>query len=121
MAAPRSNAEARQPMTRIRKLRPVSFEISRIAPTKMVGQMKPQLIRRSAVWKIARFEPGRFIMPHPRSMLAALILSSFVALAPAGQTLQVAPLPRDGQVLVSFKLAHELTDDIRTKIHSGML
>lgn len=56
-------------------------------------------------------------------MLAALVLScSLLALeAPAGQTLQVAPLPRDGQVLVSFKLAHELTDDIKAKIHSGML
>jgi len=53
-------------------------------------------------------------------MLVALFLSSFLALA-ADQTLQVAPLPRDGQVLVSFKLTHELTDDIRAKIHSGML
>lgn len=62
------------------------------------------------------------IMAHLKSMLAALILSSIVAsAAAAGQTLQVAPLPRDGQVLVSFKLAHELTDDIRAKIHSGML
>jgi hypothetical protein len=55
-------------------------------------------------------------------MLAALVLSSFIALAvPAEQTLKVAPLPRDGQVLVSFKLDHELTDEIREKIHSGML
>jgi hypothetical protein len=49
-------------------------------------------------------------------------LSSFIALSvPADQTLRVAPLPRDGQVLVTFKLTHELTDDIRAKIHSGML
>jgi hypothetical protein len=55
-------------------------------------------------------------------MLVALILSSFVTLAtPAEQTLQVAPLPRGGQVLISFKLALELTDEIRTKIHSGMV
>src|SRR5688500_7736126 len=55
-------------------------------------------------------------------MLAAILFSSLIAFVPgAEQTLQVAPLPRDGQVLVSFKLAHELTDDIRTKIHSGML
>lgn len=66
--------------------------------------------------------PGRFIMAHPDLMLAALLLSSFVALGLAeDQTLQVAPLPRDGQVLVTFKLDHELTDDIRAKIHSGML
>lgn len=55
-------------------------------------------------------------------MPTVLLFSAFIALAfPAEQTLQVAPLPRDGQVLVSFKLAHELTDDIRAKIHSGML
>jgi hypothetical protein len=62
------------------------------------------------------------MMAHPNTMLAALLLSSLVALTPAAdQSLHVAPLPRDGQVLVSFKLALELTDDIRTKIHSGML
>ena len=55
-------------------------------------------------------------------MPAALLLSALFTLAvPAEQTLQVAPLPRDGHVLVTFKLAHELTDDIRAKIHSGML
>jgi hypothetical protein len=55
-------------------------------------------------------------------MLATLLLSTFVALAlPAGQAVHVTPLPRDGQVLVSFKLDLELTDDIRSKIHSGML
>ena len=55
-------------------------------------------------------------------MLAALVLSSFMAVAgQAAQTLQVAPLPRDGQVLVTFRLNQALTDDIRTKIHSGML
>ena len=55
-------------------------------------------------------------------MFAALVLASVLAAAlPAEQTLQVAPLPRDGQVLVSFRLNQELTDDIRAKIHSGML
>jgi hypothetical protein len=55
-------------------------------------------------------------------MLAALVLSSFLAVGgQTAQTLQVAPLPRDGQVLVTFRLNQELTDDIRTKIHSGML
>lgn len=63
------------------------------------------------------------MMTHPNAMLAALVFSSsLLALAvPAGQALQVAPLPRDGQVFVSFKLAHELTPDIKAKIHSGML
>jgi hypothetical protein len=42
--------------------------------------------------------------------------------APAGgsQTLQVVPLPRDGEVLVSFKLEETLTDEIRQKIQSGL-
>lgn len=83
--------------------------------------MKPQLILGSGMERSPFSSPAGLSCPIRVSMLAALILSSFVALAPAGQTLQVAPLPRDGQVLVSFKLAHELTDDIRTKIHSGML
>ena len=60
-------------------------------------------------------------MAHPRLMLSALLLSTLLATLPTEQTLQVAPLPRDGQVLVSFKLNQELTDDIRAKIHSGML
>lgn len=36
------------------------------------------------------------------------------------QNLQVAPLPRDGQVLVSFKLGQPLTPEIREAIHSGL-
>jgi hypothetical protein len=61
-------------------------------------------------------------MAQPNLMLAAVLLSSLLAAAlPQEQTLQVAPLPRDGKVLVSFRLNQELTDDIRTKIHSGML
>ena len=58
-------------------------------------------------------------------MLAALLFSSLLTLAGQAQLtqepLQVSPLPRDGQVLVTFKLNQELTDDIRAKIHSGML
>lgn len=54
-------------------------------------------------------------------MLTAVLLSTLLALAgPADQTLQVAPLPRDGQVLVSFQLQQELTDEVRTTIRSGM-
>ena len=50
-----------------------------------------------------------------------LYLLSIVALAgSAEQTLQVAPLPRDGEVLVSFKLDEALTDEIRSKIQSGL-
>lgn len=39
--------------------------------------------------------------------------------APA-QTVQVIPLPKDGEVLVSFKLEEALTDEIRAAIHSGL-
>lgn len=54
-------------------------------------------------------------------MLAVLLFSTFVALsAAADQTLQVAPLPRDGQVLVSFALRQELTEDVRKTIRSGL-
>src|SRR5918999_6422437 len=52
--------------------------------------------------------------------LAALVVLSAVALSAAEQSLQVVPLPRDGEVLVSFKLGEALTDDIRAAIHSGL-
>ena len=52
---------------------------------------------------------------------AAFVLVSLLSLAPPeGQILQVAPLARDGDVLVSFKLAQEPTDEIRSAIHSGL-
>lgn len=60
-------------------------------------------------------------MGCPNSMLAVLLFSTLAALSvPADQTLQVAPLPRDGQVLVSFELQQELTDDVRKTIRSGL-
>lgn len=55
-----------------------------------------------------------------RRLLLTFVFVAAALAAPAAQTLQVAPLSRDGQVLVSFKLAQDLTDDIRTAIHSGM-
>lgn len=52
---------------------------------------------------------------------AALAVLFVLAIGPPeGQILQVAPLARDGDVLVSFKLAQEPTDEIRTAIHSGL-
>lgn len=60
-------------------------------------------------------------MSCPDPMFTALLLSAFLsAVAPLDQTLQVAPLPRDGRVLVSFELQQELTDEVRTTIRSGM-
>ncbi|HEY2433568.1 MAG TPA: DUF4390 domain-containing protein [Vicinamibacterales bacterium] len=49
-------------------------------------------------------------------LVAALMLGS-----QAAQTLQVTPLPRDGEVLVSFQLDEALTDPIKDAIHSGLL
>lgn len=52
---------------------------------------------------------------------AAFVLLLLVAASSAAaQTLHVSPLPRDEQIFVSFRLDQELTDQIRTTIHSGM-
>lgn len=48
-------------------------------------------------------------------LLAALMLGG-----QAAQTLQVTPLPRDGEVLVSFKLDESLTDQVKDAIQSGL-
>jgi hypothetical protein len=54
-------------------------------------------------------------------VLALLLSMSTVSAAPATtQKVQVVPLSRDGEVLVSFQLAESLTDDIRAAIHSGL-
>jgi hypothetical protein len=47
-------------------------------------------------------------------------LSLVALLAPSGQILEVAPLPRDGQVLVSFKLGDAFTDEVESAVHSGL-
>lgn len=52
-------------------------------------------------------------------VLVALLCSA-MAPQPSGQTLQVIPLPKDGEVLVSFKLDEALTDEIRAAINSGL-
>jgi len=54
------------------------------------------------------------------SRVAALVVLLTVSLAAAEQTVQVIPLPRDGELLVSFKLGQTLTDDIRAAMHSGL-
>ena len=53
---------------------------------------------------------------------AAIAIIALVLAAPlrAGQKLQVAPLPRDGHVLVSFKLAEAFTEELQAAVHSGM-
>ena len=56
-------------------------------------------------------------------LLVALALSTLPATAAAAadtQKVQVVPLSRDGEILVSFQLAETLTDDMRAAIHSGL-
>ena len=53
-------------------------------------------------------------------LLLSLLPSGFQAPLAESQTLQVVPLPRDGEVLVSFKLQETLTEEIRQKIQSGL-
>jgi hypothetical protein len=59
-----------------------------------------------------------------RLVLSLVLSTALTAQSPqtaAGlQTLEVVPLPRDGEVLVSFKLNETLTDDIRKAIQSGL-
>jgi len=50
-----------------------------------------------------------------------LVLLAVLMAGQTAQSLQVTPLPRDGEVLVSFKLDEPLTDDIRSTIQSGLL
>jgi hypothetical protein len=53
------------------------------------------------------------------SLTVALMLATALS-AMQEQSLFVAPLPRDGQVLVTFRLSQTLTSDLRTAIHSGL-
>jgi Domain of unknown function (DUF4390) len=52
--------------------------------------------------------------------LVLLTLAPAAAPPPVHQTLQVVPLIRDGEVLITFKLDDVLTDEMRTAIHSGL-
>jgi hypothetical protein len=57
-----------------------------------------------------------------RRVVLVLMLVALGATASASdQTVQVIPLPRDGEVLVSFTFGQPLTDDIRAAIQSGLL
>ena len=51
---------------------------------------------------------------------AFLLLAALMLGGQASQSLQVTPLPRDGELLVSFKLDEALTDDIKAAIQSGL-
>ncbi len=55
------------------------------------------------------------------SLAAIVSLTLTALLAGPGQILQVAPLPRDGQVLVSFKLGDAFTEEVEAAVHSGLI
>src|SRR6185436_7246925 len=61
---------------------------------------------------------GFRIMPVPATF--ALLALLMAGQQQGTQTIQVTPLPRDGEVLVSFKLQEALTDDIKAAIQSGL-
>lgn len=48
------------------------------------------------------------------------LVLALAAAAAAAQTIQITPLARDGQVLVSFNLSDGLDGEVRAAIHSGM-
>jgi hypothetical protein len=52
--------------------------------------------------------------------LVSVLMPALALAAGPGQNIQVVPLPRDGEVLVSFKLDEALTDELRAAIHSGL-
>ena len=54
------------------------------------------------------------------SVRVIFVLLALIMGGQGTQTLQVTPLSRDGEVLVSFKLDEALTDDIKAKIQSGL-
>ena len=53
-------------------------------------------------------------------LLVALVTPPAGQISASGQTLEVVPLPKDGEVLVSFKLEEAITDDSRAAIQSGL-
>src|SRR5262245_4489986 len=68
--------------------------------------------------------PRRASGYHVRWLHIMRVRAAFVLLAlvmagqQSAQILQVTPLPRDGEVLVSFKLDEAMTDDIKAAIQS---
>lgn len=54
------------------------------------------------------------------SVVRLVMLTASVAVVGAAEVLRVAPLTRDGHVLVSFELADAYTDEVREAIGSGL-
>jgi hypothetical protein len=60
------------------------------------------------------------LIPEMPVRATFVLLTALLMAGQGTQTLQVVPLPRDGEVLVSFKLDEALTDDIKDAIQSGL-
>jgi hypothetical protein len=59
-------------------------------------------------------------MQRNRGAGFALLLLLLAADAAFAQTIHVAPLARDGRVLVTFRLSDAFNEDVRTAVHSGL-
>ena len=55
-----------------------------------------------------------------RTTIIFIFATMLAASGARAQTLKVAPLPRDGQVLISFTLAEAFTEEVRAAVHSGL-
>ncbi len=55
-----------------------------------------------------------------RAFAIVLALTALWVTPSAAQTIEITPLARDGQLLVTFTLTDGLTDEVRAAIHSGI-
>ncbi len=55
-----------------------------------------------------------------RILASAAVIVLLYASAAGAQTIEITPLARDGQVLVTFNLTDGFDDEVRAAIHSGM-
>jgi len=59
-------------------------------------------------------------MTRPRACAVLAFVLTLTAVVYALPTIQVTPLPRDGRLLVSFRLTDAFSDEVKTAIHSGL-
>ena len=79
---------------------------------------------RTAAGPARRSDSARRRSARPHGVvlaLAVLVLSGLSAVVMGARIIRVAPLVRDGQILVSFEMADAFTDEIRATIQSGLM
>ena len=59
-------------------------------------------------------------MTRSRACAVLAFVLTLTAVVYALPTIQVTPLPRDGRLLVSFRLTDAFSDEVKTAIHSGL-